>query len=60
MSNDLQLGKYEFYPFEFDKNTLSSKELLELFNKRKTKNKKLAAHSRQGRTSPDAHNKHSA
>lgn len=38
MSQELQLGKYEFYPYEFDKEkAVTLDELLERLEKRKTK-----------------------
>jgi len=41
MSQELQLGKYEFYPYEFDKSdTPTLEELVELLSKRKAKTRK--------------------
>jgi hypothetical protein len=38
MSQELQLGKYEFYPYEFDKSkTLTLEDLKELRKKAKSK-----------------------
>lgn len=42
MSQELQLGKYEFYPYEFEKEIAHSlEELVELLEKAKSRNRTL-------------------
>lgn len=55
MSQELQLGKYEFYPYEFDENNVQTlEELLERLERKKATNRKSAAVLRKRTTKSTA------